>query len=125
MIDDLIDLVPDELTAPVWVASCEAVVGSLGTLLLATGHAPTGLGVCELLAAVPASPDRLAALTKAPDGSLLSRALIAARYGRATDGRRLAVIAAGLRRLVYQPPDRRALLEASIRGVFLGHTLAR
>ena len=125
MFDNVIGLVPAELTAADWAASCEAVVGGLGTLLLAAGHAPTALGVCELLTAAPATPKGLAALTAAPDGSLLSRALTATRYGCGTDGRRQEVIADGLRRLVYQPLDRRALLEASIRGVFLGHALAR
>ena len=125
MFDNVIGLVPAELTAADWAASCEAVVGGLGTLLLAAGHVPTELAMCELLSAVPATPDGLTALTVAPDGSLLSRALTAARYGKAADGRRLEVIADGLRRLVYQPPDRRVLLEASIRGVFLGHAMAR
>lgn len=122
MFENVIVLWPETSDPAEWAGACEEAVGGLSALLLAAGRRPTGLGVCRLLDAVPATPDGLTRLSRTPDGSLLARTLAACQSG---PGDRQAVVAAGIRQLVFQPPERRALLEASIRGVFLGHTLAR
>ena len=120
---DDIELIPVRLEPAEWAATVQTTVGGVTALAVAAGHDPTPLVVCELLRGMPATADGLTALGRLSDGSLLARSLTAVRRDRAVG--QMEVIAAGLRRLVYQPPDRRALLEASIRGVFLGLSTSR
>ena len=120
---DVIELLPATYDPAEWAATVQMSVGGLTALAAVTGHTPSVQAVCELLRGVPASADGLAALGRLSDGSLLARSLTALRGNGS--GRQSEVIAAGLQRLVYQPADRRALLDASIRGALLGFDPAR
>ncbi len=105
-----------------WQGECEKAVRMLSNLLTLAGRQSRHAPVIEMLRSVPRSAVEV---SKLPVDSLLARC-VADAFERRTDSnaRTFEEIAEYLKYLTEMRPCRRALLEASVAGVFLGWAMA-
>jgi uncharacterized Zn finger protein (UPF0148 family) len=105
-----------------WQGECEKAVRMVSNLLTLAGRWRGQAAIIELLRSVPRTAEDV---RKLPENSLLARCAAEA-FERKTErnARMMDEIVDYLKYLVGMEPHRRAMLEASVAGVFLGSAMA-
>ena len=108
-----------------WAVECEEIAEGFTNLLWLTRYSFSFAAVVELVRRCPTAMDDLLPMAETPPTSLLGRVVHAILSMGDNDSiiRQSAVNA--LKKLTSMPPERRALMEASVCGVLLGVSIAR
>jgi hypothetical protein len=101
-----------------WQTECEKAVRILSNLLHLAGRRQPAAAVLDLLRSVPRTPEEIDSVST--DSLLCQCVAEASDRVRPCDRTMLGEVHDYLRHLAKMQPDGRALLEASIAGVFLG-----